>query len=181
MTHTLRKASSAFSRMLLLLVCILSLSFFARAQTPQPTPAADEPAFIVPARPTVSNPAEFQRPGVLQLELGYDANFHSRGNFTDQQDVPLALRFALSRRVLIELDTDSPFTVRDTPGMRNTGLGDTQLGVQFVLHHENPSSPGAAFAYYIKLPTASDTKGLGTGRVDNTFLALVSKTINKTT
>ena len=32
---------------------------------------ADEPDFIVPARPTASNPGEFQRPGVLQLEPSF--------------------------------------------------------------------------------------------------------------
>src|SRR5438874_2962965 len=126
MTHTLRKASSAFSRMLLLLVCILSLSFFARAQTPQPTPAADEPDFIVPSRPTVSNPAEFQKPGVLQLEFGFNSNFHAPEDGS-QEDFPLALRFAASRRILLELDLDSPLSQK-VMGLRTTGAGDSQLG-----------------------------------------------------
>jgi hypothetical protein len=65
------------------------------------------PDFIVPARPTVSNPAEFQKPGVLQLEVGYNANFRAPGIHL-QQDMPLALRFAVSRRVLLEFDGDSP-------------------------------------------------------------------------
>src|SRR5690242_20158399 len=43
------------------------------------TTASAEPDFIVPARPTVSNPAEFQKPGVLQIEYGYNANFHAPG------------------------------------------------------------------------------------------------------
>lgn len=167
--------------------CILTFGFatailatIAAAQTPTPTPD-DETDFIVPARPTVSNPAEFQRPGVLQLEMGYDANFRSKGNFADQQDVPIALRFAVSRRVLLELDTDSPYTLKDPTGLRNTGAGDTQLGIQFVLQHERKSRPGLAFAYYIKLPTADATRGLGSGRVDHNFIGLISKTINKTT
>ena len=179
MTHTLRKASSAFSRMLLLLVCILSLSFFARAQTPQPTPAADEPDFIVPARPTVSNPAEFQRPGVLQLELGFNGNWRAPGD-TSGQDTPLALRFAISRRLLFEFDADSPIS-QTAAGTRTTGAGDTQLGLQGVLAHQTHGRPGIAVAYYIKLPTASSEKGLGTGRVDHNFLALISKNIGQTT
>ena len=159
---------------------ILISAVVAHAQSPTPTPD-DEPDFIVPARPTVSNPAEFQRPGVLQLEFGYDANFHSKGNFIDQQDTPLALRFAVSRRVLLELDTDSPYSLKDPSGIRNTGVGDTQLGIQFVLQHEKETRPGVAFAYYIKLPTADANRGLGTGRVDHSFLGLVSKTVGKTT
>jgi hypothetical protein len=37
--------------------------------------AEEEEEFIKPSRPTVANPAEFQKPGVLQVEYGYDANF----------------------------------------------------------------------------------------------------------
>src|SRR5438067_1219602 len=94
-------------RMLLLLLIVTAFSLLARAQTPQPTPA-DEPDFIVPARPTVSNPAEFQRPGVLQLEFGYNANFRTPDGPRTAQDAPLALRFAASRRLLFELDLDNP-------------------------------------------------------------------------
>lgn len=149
-------------------------------QTTTPTPQ-DEPAFIVPARPTVSNPAEFQRPGVLQLEMGYDANLNARDTFHFQQDVPMALRFAMSRRILVELDTDSPSSFKDPVGSTTTGLGDTQLGIQGVLLTENKSRPGFAVAYYIKLPSADQNKGLGSGRVDHNFVGLVSKTAGKTT
>ncbi|MGI8467453.1 MAG: transporter [Pyrinomonadaceae bacterium] len=144
-------------------------------------PKSDEPDFIVPARPTVSNPAEFQKPGVLQLESGYNANFHASGNYKYQQDAPLALRFAVNRRLLLELDTDSPYSQKDLSGVRETGAGDTQLGVQAVLQPENESRPGIAVAYYIKLPTASSAKNLGTGRVDHNFIALVSKKVGQTT
>jgi hypothetical protein len=140
---------------------------------------ADEPDFIVPARPTVSNPAEFQRPGVLQLEFGYNSNFRAPGVSTEQ-DLPLALRFAISRRLLFEFDGDNPLS-QTAGGVRMTGLGDTQLGIQFVLQPENESRPGIALAYYIKLPSASSAKGLGTGRVDHNFIALVSKKIEGTT
>jgi Putative MetA-pathway of phenol degradation len=152
----------------------------AQTATPSPTPEDDEPDFIVPARPTVSNPAEFQKPGVLQLEFGFDANYHST-DFKAQEDAPLALRFAVNRRILVELDTDSPYSIKDSDGFRQIGAGDTQLGIQAVLQPENKTRPGIAFAYYIKLPTASKEKNLGTGRVDHNFIGLFSKTIDKTT
>lgn len=68
--------------------------FAAKVQA-QDQSAPDEPDFIVPSRPTVSNPAEFQKPGVLQLEVGYNANFQAPGIHL-QQDMPLALRFAVN-------------------------------------------------------------------------------------
>jgi hypothetical protein len=108
------------------------------------------------------------------LEYGYNANFHATGIKTEQ-DTPLALRFAVNCRVLLELDSDSPISQTDAGGSRNTGAGDTQIGVQGVLQHETKSKPAVAFAYYIKLPTASSSKGLGTGHVDHNFLTLISK------
>ena len=144
----------------------------------------NEPDFIVPARPTVSNPAEFQRPGVLQIEYGYNANFHA-SEFSTEQDTPLAVRFAVNRRLLIELDTDSPFSQTVSQNefgkVRMTGAGDTQLGIQAVLQPENKSRPGVSLAYYLKLPTASSAKNLGTGRVDHNFIGLFSKTFGRTT
>jgi hypothetical protein len=168
-------------RTLLALILGVVLLGYANAQDAAPAPTDDTPDFIVPARPTVSNPAEFQRPGVLQLEIGYDTNFHARGSFRDQQDVPLALRFAASRWVLLELDTDTPFSMEDPSRHTETGVGDTQLGIQCVLYSENKRRPGIAAAYYIKLPTARENKGLGTGRVDHNFIGLISKTARRTT
>jgi hypothetical protein len=150
------------------------------SQTPSPTPD-EESEFIVPARPSVSNPAQFQRPGVLQLEIGTTANFRARNGYRDQQDVPMALRFAVSRRILIELDTDSPYSPKELSGVRETGAGDTQLGIQAVILPESETRPGIALAYYIKLPTADERKGLGTGRVDHSFVGLFSKTTKRTT
>jgi len=151
----------------------------AQTQTPTTTDEDDEPDFIVPARPTASNPAEFQKPGVLQLEYGFNGNWRAPGG-ASEQDTPLALRFAVSRRLLLEFDGDTPLS-QSTGGVRTTGAGDTQLGVQGVLHHESKSNPGVALACYVKLPSASAEKGLGTGRVDYNFIALVSKNIRATT
>ena len=149
------------------------------AQAPSPTPD-DEPDCIVPARPTVSNPAQFQRPGVLQLEVGYNGNFDSRGSYSSETDFPLALRFAVSRRLLLELDNDGPYSFSNGGGA-NSGDGDMQTGIQAVLFPEKESRPGVAFAYYIKIPTGNPSRGLGSGRVDHSFIGLFSKTEKKTT
>lgn len=164
------------NRVWTLLIILLCCGATTHAQAP----AANEPPFIVPARPTFSNPAEFQRAGVLQLESGFNANFHASG-ISSEQDMPIAIRFAASSRVLLEADIDAVISQRATGEGRATGFGDCEFGIQTVLLHEHDQSPGFAFAYYIKAPTASSFKGLGTGRVDHNFIALVSKTIDKTT
>jgi hypothetical protein len=177
-TNRLTKRVAARLLILALLLAAACGAAFAQTQTQGETDD-DEPDFIVPARPTVSNPAEFQRPGVLQLEYGFNGNWRARGG-ASQEDTPLALRLAVSRRLLLELDTDSPFS-QASGGTRTTGAGDTQLGAQLVLRHEDAQGPGVALAYYVKLPTASASEGLGTGRVDHSILALVSKKLGETT
>lgn len=159
-----------------LLILVLACVSTAPAQS---TATDKEPDFIVPARPTVSNPAEFQKPGVLQLEFGVNSNFNASAS-SSAQDFPLALRFAVSRSLLLEFDGDNPLS-QTNAGLRTTGAGDSQLGVQVVLQHEEKRRPGFSIAYYVKLPTASSAKGLGTGRVDHDFIALVSRSIGKTT
>jgi hypothetical protein len=176
-TNTLTKRVAA--RLFIFALLLAAACGAAFAQTTRTGTNDDEPDFIVPARPTVSNPAEFQRPGVLQLEYGFNGNWRAPGG-ASEQDTPLALRFAVSRRLLFELDTDSPFS-QASGGTRVTGAGDTQLGAQLVLRHEDAHGPGVALAYYVKLPTASASEGLGTGRVDHSVLALFSKKLGETT
>jgi hypothetical protein len=163
----------------LILALAIPLDDAAQSASHPSSSRTSEPDFIVPSRPTVSNPAEFQKPGVLQLEFGFNSNFHAAGGVS-QEDFPMALRFAASRRILLELDLDNPISQK-AMGLRATGSGDTQLGIQAVIHHEKESAPGIAIAYYIKLPTASSTRGLGSGRIDHNFVGLISKKFGGTT
>ncbi len=61
---------SRFRAWALALLFAGALGGFAAKVQAQDQSSSDEPDFIVPSRPTVSNPAEFQKPGVLQLEVG---------------------------------------------------------------------------------------------------------------
>lgn len=188
----------ARSRALLRALILLCASFFLSALTTRaqqliiPTtdslpPAGaqtqsgkqEEEEFINPARPGVSNPAEIQKPGVLQIEYGYDANFRAK-DFRLEQTAPLALRFAATSRLLLELDLDTVNSQTDESGTRMTGIGDTQIGFQLVALKDTEKHPALAFAYYAKLPTASAEKGLGTGRVDHKIVALISKKFGET-
>lgn len=139
----------------------------------------EEEEFIKPSRPGVASPAEIQKPGVLQVEYGYDANFRAE-EFRTQQTLPLALRFAASSRLLLELDLDTLKSETDENDSRETGIGDTRIGFQVVALKDTERHPALAFAYYIKLPSASKEKGLGTGRIDHKVLLLLSRKFGKT-
>jgi Putative MetA-pathway of phenol degradation len=150
------------------------------SSAPEQQSGGEEEEFIKPARPGAANPAEPHKAGVLQVEYGYDANFRA-AEFRSQQAAPLALRFAASSRLLLELDLDTVISERDEPeGARMTGIGDTRLGIQAVALKDTEQHPALAFAYYIKLPSASESKGLGTGRVDHKLVTLLSKKVGET-
>ena len=134
----------------------------------------EEEDFIKPGRPSVSNPAEIQRAGVLQIEYGYDGNFRA-ADFQSEQTAPLAIRFAATDRLLLEADFDTVKSKTDEMGPRMTGIGDTRLGFQVVALKDTEQHPALAFAYYVKFPTASKDKGLGTNRFDHKLLLLLSK------
>ena len=138
----------------------------------------EEEEFIKPDRSSVANPAEIHKPGVLQLEYGYDANFRA-SEFRAQQSAPLTLRFAASSRLLLQADLDTVRSETDEMRVRMTGVGDTRLGFQVVALKDTEQHPALAFAYYVKLPSASERKNLGTGRVDHKIVALISRKLGQ--
>jgi hypothetical protein len=137
----------------------------------------DEEDLIEPSRPTIANAAEFQKPGVLQIEYGYDGNFRS-DEFRSQQSAPLTIRFAPFERLLFDFGVDTVISESDESGTRETDVGDTRIGIQLLAFKE-ARRPALAFAYYVKLPTASADKNLGTGRTDHRLVALLSKKFGK--
>ncbi|MFN2598691.1 MAG: transporter [Pyrinomonadaceae bacterium] len=155
---------------MLLVFVGLALTPAALAQQPTPQP----PPFIQPSRPLVSTPAEVQKAGVLQVEYGYDAFFRSR-DFSTQQATPLRLRFAASSRLLLDFDFQPVKSQTARSGARETGVGDVRVGFQAVAIKGADKHPALAFAYFAKLPAASAEKGRGSGRVDHSVRALLSR------
>jgi hypothetical protein len=148
--------------------------------TPQAQSEEDED-FIKPARPSVANPAEIQKAGVLQIEYGYDSNFRG-SDFRLQQSAPLNIRFAASSRLLLEAEVETVQSERQEEGGEiQTGVGDTRLGFQVVVLKDSEKHPALAFAYTVKIPTASEAKMLGTGRYDHKLTVLLSKKLGENT
>src|SRR5262245_999069 len=129
--------------------------------------------FIVPSRPTVSEPADIQRVGVLQLEFGLDAEFDAK-EFSNQQTTPLDLRFAALSRLLLDFQMEAVKSQVDRTDGRMTGVGDAIIGLQVIAFKKN-GYPTFAFAYHSKLPNASKEKELGSGRVDHKAVLLISE------
>lgn len=155
-----------------------------RSGATQSGPAAQEgqseEEIVKPSRPGVATPAEVPEPGVFQVEFGYDGNFRAR-EARAEHTLPLTLRFSAARRLLLQADVETFRAETDAETReRRSGVGDTRLGFQLVALEDRPGRPALAFAYFVKIPSASEQKELGTGRFDHKIAGLLSKKLGRT-
>jgi len=134
------------------------------------------PGIIVanPNRPTVANPADITQFGVVELEFGFahaQVPLHQHENTLEG-----LLKFAVACDLEIRWDA-IPFSNQGGPAGGQSGIGDNWLGFQYRFHRQSRLVPSMAFGYDVKLPSASVSKGLGTGRYDHQFVFLASKDI----
>jgi len=138
----------------------------------------DEDDFIDPTRPTVSESATIQKKGVLQLEYGGEFDFRSP-DFRNRQTAPLDLQFAVNKRLRLDFGFETAVSQKDSMGMRESGIGDVSLGFKTIARDKPKERLAIAFAYSVKIPTASEEKELGTGRVDHNLRLIFNRTLGK--
>ena len=89
------------------------------------------------------------------------------------------------RATLPLIEVDGPVTVIPgvgpvsegaAPSRTETGLGDIVLSATYNAYYDRASTLGLDFTGKVKLPTADEDKGLGTGETDFAFLVDVYKT-----
>ena len=130
-----------------------------------------------PNRPTVANPADITQYGVLELEYGWDRVWPEDGSH--QTSFGGLLKFGLLCDVELRWNTTSELW--QTAGSdTHSGIGDNWLGPQVRIYKQTKHVPTLAFSYAVKIPTASPSEGLGSGRVDHAFTFLASKDITGT-
>jgi outer membrane protein OmpA-like peptidoglycan-associated protein len=75
---------------------------------------------------------------------------------------------------------DYPFAGNASPSSWQTGIGDVRLGAKFkLLDDYSGDGVGLAVRGFVKLPTADEAKGLGTGKTSLGGDVILSKTLNK--
>jgi len=109
---------------------------------------------LSPTRPTVANSATIQSPGVLQVELGYDA--YPRGVPGEQHTVATSFFYAPLPRLRLDFGW-SPFSFLQQQEETAQGIGTILLGGKVELWKEDyhRPAPGIAVQYEAELPAAS--------------------------
>jgi len=153
------------------LAALLSAPLSVAADTPAepPAPSATSQVPAHPQRPSLGSTAATTVAGYVELEAG--------GVFEDDGfSTPVRFRFGLGRIAEAYLGL-SPIVGVDEGEGTETGFGDTVLGAK-IRFFESPDGDAAVEAF-VKLPTADEDKGLGTGDTDAGFRFIASRAWGK--
>jgi len=132
--------------------------------------------FIHAARPLSTDDAWTLEQGGVQLEFGFDA---IRQDSHDREFSPsLTLSYGLSENVDISLGTGYLF-LHPNEGKKEKGLTDTRLKLKYRWMNEKDWRPALALTGSLKIPTASESKELGSGQPDFSINAIVTKNLNQ--
>ncbi|GAC1646640.1 MAG: hypothetical protein NVS9B15_04860 [Acidobacteriaceae bacterium] len=128
-----------------------------------------------PTRPTVSFPADTTQCGVIESEYGFTGIWNG-GTYANT--LAGALRYGLTPHIELRWDSTQLATL-SAAGTTRYGIGDNLLLAKYKANQQTKWLPAFAVSYQIKVPTASPSKGLGSGFVDHMLTALFSKDIGK--
>ena len=157
-----------------LVACVAASNLAVGQWMGKQTGCRTDPIAANPNRPTVANPADITQFGVLELEYGFDQPWLEE--VAQAKAVGGLLKFGTLCDVELRWNTTSFLSQTDASGTHQ-GFGDNWLGPQIRFYRQTKRVPTLAFAYAIKIPSASTEDGLGTGRVDHAFTFLASKEI----
>ncbi len=133
--------------------------------------------FLLVFRPT----AQAQSAGDFSVSYGYSYSGQARrpNLVASKQKGPGSLKLWLHPRVFLYVQSDTFKSSKPSSSVRNTGVGDTVTGVDFMLMQENVTkyTPEIDLDYSAKLPTAS--KGLGSGQVDHQLYLAILKSFDR--
>jgi hypothetical protein len=150
-----------------------------QATSPNNTPPEGIPAKSTRKLAKISKPADFSGAGLLQFEHGYDGDFRAPDARRDQAGTASVLLNA-TEDVQLEVDFDTFHSLTNNSSQTATGIGDAYANVQLTVLSEAQRRPSLGFGYLVKLPTASQSDGLGTGRADHKLRVLTSKKVRAT-
>ncbi|MEJ7623606.1 MAG: transporter [Pyrinomonadaceae bacterium] len=163
------RRGGSFNGPFLILPVVLILCFGVAAQDDE------EEDLISPTRPGVSESVGVPKKGVVQLEYGGEFDFRSP-EFKNEQSGPSGVFLGAHKRLRLDFEFTTFISQRNRMEMRETGIGDVSLGFKAIFRDKPKERLGVGMSYSVKLPAASEEKGLGTGRVDHNIRLILNRT-----
>jgi hypothetical protein len=127
-------------------------------------------------RPLTTDDAWTVEKGKFQFELGFDA---TRQDNEDREYSPsFTLSYGLSEKADLGVGSGYLF-IHPDEGEKEQGLADTDLKLKYRWLDEKNSYPAFTTAAKLKIPTASESKGLGSGRPDFGINMIATKNLSE--
>jgi hypothetical protein len=119
-------------------------------------------------------------PGTFSFTYGIVSAAAPRDGGSESNKAGFAFNVYATKRIAVEVDNDNIVALKPATGDFSSGIGDTTFyaGVDAML--ESDHHPALSILYGVKVPTASASKGIGSGEVDHTLLVALSKGIGRT-
>ncbi len=127
------------------------------------------------ARPLTTDDAGTVEKGKFQVETGVD--IIRQDNHDKEFDPSVTLTYGLFERM--DMGAGSSYLFLHPKESENEkGLGDTELKLKYRLFDEKDWIPGFAITGNLKIPTASDSKSLGSGKTDFGINTIATKNLS---
>jgi hypothetical protein len=126
--------------------------------------------------PLTTDDAYTVEKGKFQLETGID--FIRQDNHDREFGPSVTLTYGLFERMDVGVGSAYLF-VNPTEGKNENGLGDTALKIKYRLLDQKEWIPSFAVSGTLKIPTASESKGLGSGRADFNIKTIFTWNLSK--
>jgi hypothetical protein len=131
---------------------------------------------VFAARPLTTDDAGTVEKGKFQFETGFD--FTRQDNHDREISPSLTISYGLLEKMDVGIGSGYLF-VRPKEGENENGFGDTELKLKYRLLDERGWMPSFAVTGNLKIPTASESKGLGSGKTDFGINTIVTKNLSK--
>lgn len=119
--------------------------------------------FAHAARPLTTEDAYTVEKGAFQLETAFD--FARQDNHDKEYAPSMILTYGLFERMDVGIGIGYLF-VNPADGKNENGFGDTELKIKYRLIDQKGWIPFFSISGKLKIPTANESKGLGSGKTD---------------
>ena len=128
------------------------------------------------ARPLITDDAYTVEKGKFQVEAGFD--FARQDNHDKEYFPSLTLTYGLFERMDIGIGSAYRF-IDPADGKKVNGFSDTPLKVKYRFLDQKDWIPSFAVSGTLIIPTASKSKGLGSGKVDFNINTILTWSLSK--
>lgn len=123
--------------------------------------------------------------GTLHIEAFDEIDALQSAQFPDLRQNTANLKINIGIPHGLEFDIDVPYLIinRASQTQNSRGVGDTNLGLKWIMHQAAPGShtPTFAASFYVEFPTGDSSQELGSGETDYWLNLIAQEAVSETT